>query len=480
MKRLLLIIIISTLVVAAAYASVRGYTGQILDREFSQLSSALNEQPDLAVNRLDYEPGLFNGRLHYDVSVKLPDSHPMLDMIRLATNNQLPREVQLAGVADVGQGPFWSDGQWALARLRHDWYLPETWQQYLPDSASGPWLSAEADIAPDGSMMGTLIGQDYDGDWVNDNGVNLNLLLQGLHGVFTVDTMQQRVAMTAQADRARLSDGAFFGDAEQLLLGMTMQINDANDWSHQTDFMALNMETGSDVSGTLLSNLSASVELSQIGQRVDNRLEVSFDDSLIEAVPLQGGHIRLNLENLDAESYLALAEQLALGAGAPITPQSRAAMMDSLAELLARGPRIHIERFGVSLRETDDLTGALMLRYPEDAPVNLQQPTQLLQHLETDLSLIVTLGALREITHLLAEQEARELWRTRGIDRTEEQISRSALTRYRSTLVSFQLVPFIHVAEGKAETHLTLREGTVYQNGESVMPLGQMLQMFGL
>lgn len=480
MKRLLLILIISTFFVAAAYAGVRAYTGQILDREFTELHALLTEQPDFTVRQIDYQPGLFNGKLHYDVSLKLPASHPVVDAVRLATNNQLPRELQLQGVAEVGQGPFWSEGQWSMARLRHDWYLPETWQELLPDSATGPWLSAEADIAPDGSIMGTLIGQDYDGDWVSENGASLSLLLQGLHGIFSVDTLQQRVVLSAQADRARLSDGAFYGDAQQMLLGMTLQVNDADNWTHQTDVMALNMETGSDVSGSLMSDLNASVELSQTGQRVDNRLSVSFGDSLIEAVPLQGGQFSLSLENLDAVAYLSLVEQMAAGAGNAVTPQDRIAMMAALAELLASGPRVNIERFSVSLREPDDLTGTLRMHYPEQAPVNLQRPTELLQHLETELSLMVTLGALREITRLLAEHEARELWETRGIDRTEEQIARSALTRYRSTLVSFQLVPFIQVANGKAETHLSLREGTVYQNNEAIMPLGQLLQMFGL
>lgn len=480
MKRVIMLAILACVILAAAYASVRGYTGQVLNREVETLENTLVAHPDITVNRLDYDPGLFRGQLHYDVSVRIPTSHPVLDLIRFVTDNQLPREIRLQGAADVGQGPFLENGQMVLAKVKHDWYLPDDWSTSLPDTTSGPLVTAHARITPDGSITGYLESQDYNGEWVTNNGASLALRLDGLSGDFAVDAPTNTFSLDANVEHFRLGDQGFYGSADALGLIADLDVQDIDQWRSTNRLSAGAMEIASDETGTRLEDVTANIGLTQSGNRVSNYLAIAFGDSLIEYVPLQGGELSVTLEDLDADAYLALAEQLLLSAGGTGSVPDQQATMAALTDLLAAGPVVRIDRISASLREDNDLMGSLRLRYPPDSPVNLQRPTELLQYLETDLSLVATLGALRQVTYLLAEQEARELMRTRGIDRTEEQISRSATTRYRSTLLSLQLLPIVQVADGKAESHLELREGTVYRNGESIMPLGQLLQMFGL
>lgn len=480
-KNVLIAILALVVVLVSAYTAARVYTGHRVGQEIDHLRTQLHNQPDVDVRELSYDAGLLGGELNYDVGVRVPTGHPLLDLGRVLTDSPGLREWQFKGTAQVSHGPFWADNQLVLATAEQHWGLPEHWQSALPDYNGDRLITARAHIRPDGTTSGHLTGADYSGDWVTPDGQPLAMEMQGLNGTFRLFGASPGLDIQSQLDTLQIGDQAFWGTLGGASLDVSVTVEDTERWQSGMTFNANLLELASDESGTRIQDAQTEINLQQNGDRINNQMSLSLGESLIEHVDLRGLHLSLSLDNLQAEAYRGVIEHGAeLGASRGFDRDAQQALLASVQALLEAGPSLRVERLSASLVNDDDLAGALYMRYPEQAPVMLNQPWTMLEHLEVDLNLMAELNAIDRISRLLAEQEARELWRTRGLERTEEQIRRSAQRRYRSTLMTLQFMPLVEVGGGKAESHLELREGSVYSDGEPVMSLGQLLNMFGV
>lgn len=480
-KRVLIAILALAVLLVAAYTAARAYTGHLVGQEVESLHTQLQNHPDVNVHDLTYESGLLGGNLSYDLDLRLPTGHPLLDLARVMTDRPELNEWRLNGTANVTHGPFWENNQLVLATAEQRWGLPEQWQSALPDYNGDGLVTARAHFRPDGTVSGHLSGADYSGDWITPDGQLLAMELRGLNGTFRLSDNPSGLDIQSQLETFQIGDQGFWGTLDEVSLNLSINAEDSAYWQSGMAFNANLMELASDESGTRIQDVHSEINLQQNGDRIGNQMTLSMGESLIEQVDLRGMHLSLSLDDLQAEAYRGIIEHGAeLSAARGFDREAQQALLASVQALLDAGPSLRVDRLTASLVNEDDLSGALHMHYPEQAPVTLDQPWDMLEHLEVRLNLIAELNAIDRVSRLLAEQEARELMRDRGLERTEEQIQRSAQRRYQSTLMALQFLPLVEVGGGKAESHLELRGGSVYRDGDPVMPLGQLLQMLGI
>ena len=480
-KRVLIAILALAVLLVAAYTAARAYTGHRVGQEVDNLHTQLQNHPDVDVHALTYESGLLGGELTYDLDLRLPTGHPLLDLARIATDRPELTEWRFNGTANVNHGPFWQDNQLVLATAEQRWGLPEQWQSAPPDYNGDGLVTARAHIRPDGTVSGHLSGADYSGDWITPDGQPLAMEIRGLNGTFHFSGDLSGLDIESQLETFQIGDQGFWGTLDEVTLTLSVNSENSANWQSGMAFNAGLVELASDESGTRIQNVNSEINLQQNGDRIDNQMTFSMGESLIEQVDLRGMHLSLSLDDLQADAYRGIIEHGAeLSAARGFDQEAQQAFMASVQALLDAGPSLRVERLSASLVNEDDLSGAMHMHYPEQAPVTLNQPWDMLEHLEVRLNLIAELNAIDRVSRLLAEQEARELMRTRGLERTDEQIQRSAQRRYQSTLMALQFLPLVEVGGGKAESHLELREGSVFRDGEPVMSLGQLLNMVGL
>lgn len=468
MKRLSIVLLAFGLLLVSGYGAARYYTGQVLVQEVDQLAKDLAASDDVEVRRLIYRPGLLQGELDYELRLRLPAGHPLVDLSRLAFPGQVPQWLELNGSATVSQGPHPTRDGIVLARAEQTW----------------PGLTISAGLGTDGLLMGELQGEAFEGDLISPNGEPVLVKLSPWQGEFRWQPEQQSLQVLASLQQLLMDQAGFQGEIHQGRAELELSVAGPTAWASRTDLSADRLELSSDVSGTRLVNTRIQAEADRRDSRINNRLEIDLGESLVENIEWQRGELRLTLSELDATAWMNLMEELAAGSAAgqfDLARQER--LLRAADDLLAAGPTLHIERLALALfdpDEPDDLAGTLRLYYPGGTGAGVHDPIGLLEQSDIRLSLLATTGALRRISQWRAEAEAQALAANQGIMRSEEQIQRSAATKYRTTLISLQFMPLVTVAGGKAETHLEMRDGDVYQAGERVMPVTQVLRLLGL
>lgn len=468
MKRLSIILLTTLLVLVAGYAAARYYTGQVLAQEVEQLAADLSTSEDIEIRQLTYRPGALQGELDYDLKVRLPAGHPLVDLSRLAAPGQISQWIELSGSAHVSQGPHLTADGLVLARAKQQW----------------PGLTLTAGLRADGMLLGELQGDGFAGEMMAPDGLPVLVNLSPWQGDFRWQPEQQLLQVNASLQQLLLEQAGFQGEINQGIAELELSVAGPAVWSSRTDLRADRLELSSDVSGTRLENTRILAEVLRHDDRIDNRLEIVLGESLVEDIDWRSGELKLAFSDLDATAWMNLMEELATGlAEGQFDPVQQERLLRAGDDLLAAGPVLHVERLALALfdpDEPDDLAGTLRLHYPGGNGANMRDPTGLLEHSDIRLSLLATTGALRRISQWRAEAEARTLAAERNIVRNEEQIQRSAARMYRTTLISLQFMPLVTVADGKAETHLEMRDGSVYQHGERVMPVTQILRLLGL
>lgn len=467
MKRLLLILALFVLILLAGYSGARLYTGQMLETEVEQLAGELALIEDIDLQGLRYEPGLYHGNLVYDVRVRLPAGHPLLDLARLSAPDRVPQWLTLQGTARISQGPHFTTDGVVLAWADQSW--------------NG--LHLRAGLKPSGTILGSLQGDALEGTFEDQAGGTFQVDLSAWDGDFQWRPEAQQLTLAAQIRQLVIGDAGFQGELQNATSEFDFSFDSFDQWHSRSRLTADRLELSSDESGTRLHDAIMVTEFNRSGDRIDNRLEVTLGESLVEQVDWYSGELRLALSGLDADAWMALLEELASGsADRQFTPERQDRLLRISDDLLAAGPTVNIERLAFRLYENSDahdLAGAMNLHLPSGTGSTLLDPIDLLENAEIRLSLLASLGAIRRISEWRAEADARALAQEQNIIRTEEQIQRAAATMYRTTLLSLRFMPLVTVDGGKAETHLEMRQGEVYRNDERVMPVTQVLRLFG-
>ncbi|TGG95883.1 DUF945 family protein [Natronospirillum operosum] len=468
MKRFLPLLALLVLVLLAAYSAARFYTGQTLSQAVDNLAQELAAEPEIEVLTLAYQPGIFHGELEYDLRVRAPAGHPLLDTARILGAGNLPRWLNLRGTAAVSQGPHPSADGLILAWARQSW----------------PGLELQAGLRPDGMILGTLTGAAYQGDITGPDELPLQVDLSPWEGSLRWQPDTQRLDLALTLQHLLVDQAGFQGEVREAVADLELTVMTGDQWQSRTQFQADRLELASDVSGTRLDGVQLLALAERAGDRIENRLEVDIGPSLVEDIDWQSLELRLALSGLDAEAYMTLLEELAIATEArQFGPQRQQNLIRALEQLVAAGPTVNLERLALRLFEdsaSDDLAAALRLQHDGGDRIDLYAPARLLEQSQVRLHLLATRGALLRISQWRAEADARRLAIERDILRTEEQIQRAASSYYRNTLLTLQFMPLVTMADGKAETHLELRDGAVYRNDERLMPVAEVVRMLGL
>ncbi len=478
-RRALLILALIALVITLIYTTMRAYMGQVLARQFNELAAELAENPLLSTAELSYAPGIYAGtltvRLAIDPSAELTRDQAALMPLLAAWPGP---DAALRGEADVLQGPVWrSDYGWIWALLTGSAGSPETLADTLPDLAEAPLLQWQLRLQAGGIFSGSASLAGYDGRLAGgDQSIRWSPSTIDLRVGNRPNTMALRLTGTdiglsspgSETDVTGLSGQVAVVGQRQLSLEMAA---DRIRWEAETGTRPRHIEQ------VQLSSSFYADESTPLG----HELRIMTGPGEFEILGIDDSRFEASLSDLDPARYADTLQ--ALGSLVPpAAPGARQGALRSVAELLAEGASVRLGPLAMSLSEPDDVTAQLAVSASdEDAEAGTAagrtSPAELLRRAEFELEVEATLGAIRRYTRLLAEHEARLLARDRGLDRTEEEIARSAASRYRTTLLSLQFMPLVTVGDGTASTSLSLRDQTVYRNDEELMSLEQLLNL---
>lgn len=487
MKKWLITAALVVLVVTVAALAARAYTGQMITREVDAWADALAQDPDLLgdhiqVRHLAYEPGLFRGELHYDITLGVPGGHPLLDTLRVMYPALRTANLPLQGVAQVNQGPlFGREHGLVLAELSRTIELDAALADFLPDGRTGDGIDLLAALYADGSVRGQFTAADYVGAWIGATGEPADLALTGMSGSFAWQPNQRLGTLAANLDTLNLHHGDLLLHLEQSYLDLEITQQNRNQWRNHNLVSIAHIDVQSPDDSLRVEQLSADTTIQHTDGLISHRVAIDVGASANEHLALQDGSLTLLLDNLNADAYLRLLEQLAEAAsGVGFPPSQLRQVTTSLEALLADGPRIQIERLNLSLAQSDDVMMGLVAEYPPNALTDFTRPVDMMDEVSLRLNAIVQTSAIRQISAWRAEAEARGLLAERGLERTPEQVARMGANNYRMTMLSLQFMPLVTLSGGKAEAHLELRDGDIYQDDERIMPVTQILRLFGM
>lgn len=503
------LLILVTLLVVGWVASAF-YIGRQIEAALADYEILFTRSGGLAVHQLDYEPGLFNGQLHYDLEIQ-----PGTDSEAIAFVNALQQELgvslRFSGTAQVSHGPLVGGSQpIALARMELPYRLPEALRDSLPQlPADAPLFTISSVLRFDGSLHNHLAGMDYTGDLSIDNDsaeltlsgltvdVDIDPQLSSTHILFAVDTLRLAPEGVDMAIENLLLDlGIDDGTATALRVDTAMRRFLVNSELTATRLEVENLDGHSVMTrerpsiwlgggeGTLeriaLEVYGVSGELRDLSGSSqasidDNGRYQASSESLVARITAGNNVVNdfavdfsLNNINLDAYSDLMLLTTS--------TDPSQAdpdfilqSVLDGINRLLADQPVLSLDRLSLSVLEPNDISLSTSVTYTGPALEDLLQPQEMLAGLDIQGEVYLAVPAVRE---LLAA----------GLAMADPSLQGSALddavdANYQQVVASLQDTGFVTITDSAITTSLLIRNGSVTLNGTELATVDDLMAM---
>ncbi|MCB1671059.1 MAG: DUF945 family protein [Pseudomonadales bacterium] len=503
------LLILVTLLVVGWVASAF-YIGRQIEAALADYEILFTRSGGLAVHQLDYEPGLFNGQLDYDLEIQ-----PGTDSEAIAFVNALQQELgvslRFSGTAQVSHGPLVGGSQpIALARMELPYRLPEALRDSLPQlPADAPLFTISSVLRFDGSLHNHLAGMDYTGDLSIDNDsaeltlsgltvdVDIDPQLSSTHILFAVDTLRLAPEGVDMAIENLLLDlGIDDGTATALRVDTAMRRFLVNSELTATRLEVENLDGHSVMTrerpsiwlgggeGTLeriaLEVYGVSGELRDLSGSSqasidDNGRYQASSESLVARITAGNNVVNdfavdfsLNNINLDAYSDLMLLTTS--------TDPSQAdpdfilqSVLDGINRLLADQPVLSLDRLSLSVLEPNDISLSTSVTYTGPALEDLLQPQEMLAGLDIQGEVYLAVPAVRE---LLAA----------GLAMADPSLQGSALddavdANYQQVVASLQDTGFVTITDSAITTSLLIRNGSVTLNGTELATVDDLMAM---
>ncbi len=444
MKKALGGLTIVVAVLAVLWAGSVLYVGQQIESSLDDFALAFNNSADVLVHRLDYESGMFEGQIHYDLEWQ-PDPNSEWGIITAALSEQLG-ELRTSGTLDVRHGPFLGGAEpFGLARLEWTYELPDDERASLPQyPGDTPVVTSNTYLAFDGSLLSQLTTVEYDGLLVEDSETSA-LTMSGLNGSLELNNRTASAHLRLTADEFRLAPGSqsiasgnqvvawedflvdvmLQGTAPDMMLDVRLgrvTISDESEgfsldlegfvvrsdatqlqpavWLGESEF-ALGL-VGVEASGftAALRNITSSTntELGQTGH-----LE-AVNESVIASIELGDStfndlRIDSSFRNIDVDAYSAMSQIGTNIEAAMANPQ--VLLDDFLAasnDLLAGHPIISLDRISLSVVEEEDINFSTSVAYTGDVQLqNFEEAMLLVDDLEVEGEVYLATAAVRRL-----------------------------------------------------------------------------------
>lgn len=453
---------------------LRVYTGQVIQRQVAQFETLVQSRPDLILHELNHVGGLLNSQLTFDIELSDPGA-------RLAPwPAQLPKPkaaLRFDGQARIEHGPIVWPGQeftWARAEFA-----------VMSPGANAEWMSG---VQASHLVSGVLTAPDPE-HWLAQGRIAGTAAehpgTRWETGTFRIDWRTQGAPREIVMTTPELSvAGATGGQAEALQLIWQSGAKDGD----RLTLSARQLEVPA------LPGLKGPLQIEQpswalSSQRQESGLQkhnwhLAAGSIQTPHLELDAAEFGLTLGNLEPGTLTQLTQVVASAADTGPTERTRQRLQAQWKQLARTGATLALDPVSISLGAPDNLNGQLAIELPaQDLDIPPEQaalPIRLLQGAQVDLNAGMTLGALRRITRLQAQTQARQLEAEQGLDYTREQTDRMAASAYRSALLALQFMPLVEVADGHIRLHLQLKDRVIYRNNERLMALPELLGMLGL
>ncbi len=461
--------------------------GVLIDREMEGFKRELAANEDIHVNLFEYERGVFNGTLHYDLEYRIREGHSLSDVMAELTGETEPR-LSIKGSMGVKHGPYVGGGEgFAFAMTKSEYPLPEEIRQYLPQYPETlPVIEAVTTMGFGGRVVSRFTGADYAGS-VKGPGIdpekNISMVLQNWAGTLRFTSKLDHFDMAAHAGTLSVA----FEEAGTSYEYGLKDIHLDMDSTRRTDLLWTG-DARLIVGESELNGNGVHVRINDFVTHHSSRFrEDVFDNSLIIAtgsihvddIVIKGLKLYMSVNNVDVEAYETFVRILDRDLRDPqryATVEEIEAGAEAVKRFFAAGPSISIDALNFHIVDENDVAGHLKLFYPPSSPVNIHSPESMLPHIDMAAGITASTKALKELTWIYAAFESKKQEARYGTPLSDEKIDELARKSHLQMMIAFYFMPFFRVSEEVVESRLEIRDGVVFANGQRVMNVRELME----
>ncbi len=441
-----------------AYIGMKVLVGTRVAAHLDNVTAQLIAHEHVQVNRMDYEHGLFGGRLDYDVVYRPPFGSSARELL---SGFRRDGTLDLAGSMDVVHGPWLPGTGFSLARGEIDIALPDQVRPALPQyPASEPLVTVVVTSGFDGQTTLDASVIDYQGQ-LGGPGEPMagELTLAGLRGEVTfpvsMDAVNGSMALERLHLRERRTEAQFeLRDVEsaldlQRILPLVWAGRSSLDMEHAQ--LALDGERAG------VDGLTMAGTLDVEDQWINSRMALDFETIQFMELDLGPGRLRASADRIDTAAYadlMALTDSVAMQGGG----MNMATLPGVLERLLAARPELRIDELGISLADDHDTRGNLSVAYDGPARPELFDLEQMSRSFTIAIEVATTEAALERV----AAGSVAADW-PGASDAERQQETDRILARWIQTMTGFGVR---RDEDGDLMLALALRDGQPIVNGE--------------
>ncbi len=465
------------------------YIGLRVSNEVELLGEALIERDDVRVTRLDYDAGFFTGTVHYDFVWRPLHEDPIYSALEELGLTSIQGLV-LRGELPVRHGPWVGQGHgFALAGTATDFALPDEMREFLPQyPGQKPAMSMSSALSL-GGMINTHVSLvDYKGRVLDaDSTEQLQLETQGVLAKLGVSTNLDDVLMdiripllSLKVTESGTSNGLILkkmtynqrARAERPLVWVgngELGIEDILIQSDKDEFKLekFSLKALSEIKKGFLDN-EISFKLGPMTAKVDN-----------QQLAMRGLELTTSLRHVDLDAYAQIALLLQDGVG--VTEEFSFAQLDqlmaSLMQILNNQPVLAVDKLSLSITGKDDVLTNLTMTYQGGKDLDLAASDDalldILRALGLEMGAELSISALQDLMafYLHANNDA---------EMTEAEIRAAAKSAIDERLQELRALPYVKVTDKTISAQLTLSDGNLLVNGESVMTVEDIAALASL
>lgn len=445
-------------VVLGVYLGMKVLVGTRVAGHLDNVTAQLIEHEYFQVNRMDYEHGLFSGRLDYDLVYRPPAGSPSREVL-----NELREDgtLNVTGSMDVVHGPWLPGSGFGLAQGEIDIALPDQVRPALPQyPANEPLVALRVISGFDGRTTVDARVIDYQGQLGSPGEPVIGeLTLAGLRGEVAVPASMDAVTGHMELERLHLQERESGVEFELRAVESAVDLQRMLPlvWAGRSSLGVERVQVASDGERFRMDGLAMEGMLDVEDEWLDSRMTLEFEAIQVMDLELGPARLQASAERIDAAAYselMAASDPVAMQGGT----MNMANLPDITERLLAGGPRLRIDELGISLADEYDTHGNLSVAYDGPARLAMFDLEQLSRSFTVEMGAATTEAALERVI-----AGAVAIDRPQAPDSELERETDRVMQQLLETMTGFGVR---HDDEGNLSLEVALLDGQLTINGE--------------
>lgn len=459
-------------IVVVAYPLSAFIIGRVIGTEVDRFAAELAEREDMQVHRFDYDGGVFNGVLHYELAYRPPSWAGELE----------PARQTLRGEMAVRHGPWVGDG-FALAASQASLVAPAELRESLPDLAEpAHLLSMRLHLGLDRVVTLDIDGTDYDGRVVSRNADASSGTLRFSGLVSTMQFDSTLAWLKAELSLREWSVDIAGPEPLRARLGpLEMGFDGVEAWPQvwvgRSEVRLRDVELGDDEVLLQTPGIDLTLQATQRDSLFDQITRFDFGPINLGGARIGGGGLAISLRGVDGEALSRIVRVLQQRWHDPASVSEEVVeqiLRDAAASMFAGHPEAGVDRIGLNVLAADDIRASASVAFAGTPGVNLDDPQVWIQRTEVKAAFRARLDAVQELIRLATEAEA-----SRGaLDAGE--ISRTAAERYFGFMGVASQTPYLLVDADEMRFDLAVANGRILVNGNEIDPMEALGVVLGM